>query len=293
MTQLADLIRAVAALLWPLFAFYLLYRFAPDIKSLAARLRKGKLLGQEIELGESLDRLDKTAAAVATEVAAVPQVTPGMPAEESDEGAIVQRVLAAAAQSPKAGLLLLASEIERQFRQLLASLGLLKARKNLPPHQAFAELDQWGGLPKHVASSLKLFWDVRNRLVHGHAASDDDILRAIDSGMTILRALQAIPHEVNIVYHPGVTIYTDAECRNAIEDARGVILETLSPGGLTKTKRIFPTTRTHFKKGVRVAWEWSNGRRFGRAWYRDPDTGDVRDAWGGSMEFIGRPLEEV
>lgn len=133
MSQFADLIRAVAALLWPLFAFYALYRFGPDIKSLAARLKKGKLLGQEIELGESLDRLDRTASAVASEVAAVPQLNSGPPADEPDEGEVVQRVLAAATQSPKAALLLLASEIEKQLRQLLASLGLLTGRKNFPP----------------------------------------------------------------------------------------------------------------------------------------------------------------
>lgn len=230
---------------------------------------------------------------MASEVAAVPQLTAGLPADIPDEGDVVQRVLAAATQSPKAALLLLASEMEKELRQLMASMGLLKGRKNLPLHRAFGELDEWGGLPKHIAASLKLFWDVRNRLVHGHTASDDDILRAIDSGVTILHALQAIPHEVNIVYHPGVAIYSDAECRNPIEDAQGVILETVVPGGVTKTRRIFPTTRTHFKKGVRVAWEWSDGRRFEQAWYRDPDTGQIKDAWRGSMEFIGRPLEEV
>jgi hypothetical protein len=293
MIQIADLVRAVAALLWPLFAFYALYRFGPDIKSLAARLKKGKLFGQEIELGESLDRLDRTAAAGASEVAAVPQLGSGSTADGPDEAEIVQRVLAAATQSPKAALLLLASEIEKQVRQLLASTGLHRGRKNIPLHQAFAELDKWGSLPRHVAASVKLFWDVRNRLVHGQTASDDDTLRVIDSGVTILRALQAIPHEVNIVYHPGVAIYADAECRNLIEGARGVILETVSPGGVTKTKRIFPTTLTHFKKGVRVAWEWSEGRRFAQAWYRDPDTGQIQAAWRGSMEFIGRALEEV
>lgn len=293
MTQIADLIRAIAALLWPLFAFYALYRFGPEIKSLAARLKKGKLLGQEIELSESLDRLDRTASAVASEVAAVPQPSPVPPPEGPDEGEVVQRVLAAATQSPKAALLLLASEIEKQVRQLLASTGLLKGRKNVPLHRAFAELDEWGGLPKHIAASLKLFWDVRNLLVHGHTAGDHDILRAIDSGVTILRALQAIPHEVNTVYHPGVTIYSDPECRKEIEAAWGVILETISPGGVTKTRRIFPTTRTHFKKGVRVAWEWSDARLFEQAWYRDPDTGEIRDGWGGSTEFIGRPLEDV
>lgn len=293
MAEAAELIKAVAALMWPLVAIYALYKFGGEIKTLAARLKRGKLLGQEIELGESLDRLDRSASAVATEVAAVPAAAEDGPSAEVGKPDVVHQVLATAANSPKAALLLLASEIERELRQVMASMGLLKNRRGLPVQQAFAELDEWGGLPKHVAASVKLFWDVRNRLVHGHVASDDDILRAIDSGVTILRALQAIPHEINIVYNPGVTIYSDAEGLKPVEGAKGVILETLSPGGVSKSKRIFPTTRTHFQKGVRVAWEWSNERQFDESWYRDPETGELKAAWSGALEFVGRPLDQV
>ncbi len=63
-----------------------------------------------------------------------------------------------------------------------------------------------GGRAEDVAAGVRPPRLMRS--VHGHTASDDDILRAIDSGVTILRALQAIPHEVNIVYHPGVAIYS-------------------------------------------------------------------------------------
>ena len=49
MTTLIDLLKALAPFAWPLFAFVALLRFEGELKGLLARLRKGKLLGQEIE----------------------------------------------------------------------------------------------------------------------------------------------------------------------------------------------------------------------------------------------------
>jgi hypothetical protein len=41
-------------------------------------------------------------------------------------------------------------------------------------------------IPEHVSGSVKLFQEVRSRIIHGGAADDEDILRAIDSGFTYL-----------------------------------------------------------------------------------------------------------
>jgi hypothetical protein len=46
----AELISAVASLLWPLFAFTSLFVFKKQIGDLVGRIKRGKLLGQEIEL---------------------------------------------------------------------------------------------------------------------------------------------------------------------------------------------------------------------------------------------------
>jgi hypothetical protein len=116
---------------------------------------------------------------------------------------------------------------------------------------------------------------------------------AAKTGMTILRALNVLPNEVNVVYHPGVEIFSDAAATKPIPDAKGVILETTSPGGVMKTFRIFPTTRTHFQKGKQVAWEWSMQKGWPAAWYRDPDTGTITQAWVSSAEFIGRHLDDI
>lgn len=295
MADIALVLHSVAALLWPVVAFAALWMFRPQIRELIARLRKGKLLGQEIELGDSLARLENSAVAAQSEVARLPTPAAHHFGRENEslpqaEASTIERVLTLSAQSPKAALLLLASELEREVRQLHGSLGLV-SRRSVPIHQAIAELDQYG-LPKHVPSSLRLFWDVRSRLIHGHHAGDADILSAIDSGIAILRALNAIPHEENVVYHPGVTVYSDAACTRQLQGVKGVILETTSPGGASKARRIYPSTRANFVKDKRVSWEWSGENSFEDAWYRDPDTGEIKLAWNSSMEFVGRNLDE-
>lgn len=294
MKEYAELISAIAALLWPLFAFTALFVFKAQIANLIGRLRRGKLLGQEIELSESLAKLEQSAVAVAKEVAALPTPDEPMQREEPKGDDQIKAVLHEAARSPKTALILLATEIEREARQLLASVGHLKGQRYMPLSQAMEVLGkQFGGLPSHVPSSLKFFWDARNRIIHGGQADPAEILRAIDSGITILKALQAFPREVNVVYHPGVTVYRDPMCQTPWPNVRGVILETETPGGTKKFFRIFPTTRTHFKKGKRVAWEWSDQQSWGEAWYKDPDTGEVKAAWSSAMEFVGRHLDEL
>ena len=295
MKEYVDLISAIATLLWPIFAFTVLFTFKKQITNLLERIKKGKVFGQEIELSDSLLKLGESAATVAQEVAAIPlSANTSSPIDEPDAIDETREILREAVQSPKAALLLLASDLEREARQLLASVGHLEGRRHVPLTQAIEVLDkQFGGLPGHIPSSLRFFWEARNKLIHGGDASDEDILRAIDSGITILKALKAFPREVNVVYHPGVDIFHDPLCRNRIEGVKGVILETESPGGTTKTFRIYPSTLLHYVKNKRVAWEWSFEKTWGEAWYKDPDTKEIKPAWSSAAEFVGRHLDEV
>lgn len=294
MKELGGLLSAIGSLLWPLLAFAVFLAYRKEIRSLLRRVRRGKLLGQEIELEESLDKLEASAKQAIVEVAAAPTPAPQIPGkgQTNQDDTSVERIIEQAAQSPKAALLLLASEIERELRLLLASTGWHGGRRAIGLKQGFELLGQTESLPRHVANSLRLFSDMRNRLVHGGAASDDEVLRALDSGLTILKALREIPHEVHNVYRAGVELFTDPELTQSLTDVRGIILESTSSGG-AKQLRIFPTTKRHFQKGNRVAWEWNDGKVWGPAWYRDPDTGQPKQAWQGSMEFTGRQLDEV
>jgi len=292
--QWAELVGAIAALLWPVLAFCALLMFRPEIKRVLGRIKKKKILGQELELEESLSELQQEATAAAQQVAALP-APPGstLPSAGFDHwNEADTKILEDSVHSPRAALLLLAAEIEREVRHVAASLGVPKGKQLLNLSQGLAILREKEALPSHVADSLKLFWQVRNQLVHGRAARDGDILRAIDSGSTILKAIRAIPHWVKIVQNPNLEIFADPGLTTRIEGARAVILDMVSPAGVSE-RHIFPSTRTHFRPGMRVAWEWNPERIFGPAWYRDLETAEIKQGWSESMEFIGRSVDSV
>jgi len=295
MQEFATLLQALAALLWPVFAFTALFAFRRQLADLLARLKKGKLLGQEIELNESLEKLQQAAEGAQVEVAALPQPNPSQKTEADVilDQSIAQRIIGEAAISPKAALISLATELERIAREVLATTGHLRGRRYIPIQQAISEIHQTYGLAAHVPSSLHYFWDVRNRLIHKGEGTNEDILRAIDSGLAILRALQAMPREVNIVHDPNVPVFSDQALTFPITNVHGVLLETHSPGGVSKSFRIYPSSQKHFAKGKQVSWEWNMSLVVGPAWYRDHKTGASKEAWSSSAEFIGRHLNEL
>jgi len=293
MEKLASLLQGIASLLWVAFAFVLLFRFAPQIGRLLDRLKKGKFLGQEIELEEELATLQTSAVALADEVKQLPRdgsgvITNGMGEFEAKTRGILEQ----AATSPKVALMTLSAELEKQAIHGLAARGLLNGRPTVPLSQALIELRQYG-FPPILEGSLNLFEIVRNKIIHGADATDEDALKALDSGIIILKAVSALPREVYVVSHPGVDMFSDSACTMPFRDIKGVLLEVTSPGGVSKRKSIFPTTLTHFKKGKQVAWEWGFGRSWPAAWYRDPDTQEIKSGWGESLEFRGRHLDDI
>jgi len=197
-------------------------------------------------------------------------------------------VLEGAARAPKAALMLLGSDIERELRELLAATGQLALRRYTSVPHEIARLE----LPGHLRESVVQFWAVRSKLVHGRDAGPDDIARAIDSGLLILNAIRALPREINVVHHAGTAVYADVQGHIPRTGVKALILETTGTDG-TRRFRIFPTTRNDYVKGQRVAWEWSGKNIFGESWYLDPDGDDIKYAWSESMEFVGRALDEA
>ncbi len=205
---------------------------------------------------------------------------------------VVDEILSEAARSPRVGLMLLSAELERFVRRLLLSSGWGDRRSTTSLRLGVERLVELGVLTASAASALSFFTSVRNEIVHGlRVASDEEVLRAIDSGIPLLRAIGAIPRERNVVAHQLVTVFSDDQGMVPLPDVRGLILETVSPGGVETSRRIFPTTREQdaYPVGAEVSWEWGS-RQWGEAWYRDPDTSEILPAWLGSLEFAGRPL---
>ena len=295
MQEIAALLQAVSALLWPILTFVALLMFKSQISDIAKRLKKGKLLGQEIELSESLNKLNEVAEIVTNEIAELPTDTKQIKSnkELASEMDIVRKIIGEAGRSPKAALIMLSAEIEKFATEFLATTGNLKGRRAISVRQAIQELHQSYGLPSHVLSSLEHFWEIRNRLIHKGEGGEEEILRAIDSGISILKALQAMPREINIVFEASVPIYYDLELKNVIPNVKGVILETYSASGVTKYYRIFPTTKNYEKKGKEVSWEWNMELVTGEAWYFDKVSNESKQAWHSAAEFVGRYLEEL
>ena len=291
---LAKLIAAIAILAWPTAAVVFMVLFRSEISSLLKRLKAGKFLGQEISLDQSLRTLNEEAESA---VESTPALVDGRQAATGTQlGSLddpVRRVLDEIPKSPIGALLILGAELERQLRELLWSAGWQHGVRKITITNAIEYLGRTGLVPTRLIGTVRLFLEIRNKILHGYGVTDSDTFRAIDAGISILRAILEIPIEINCVYHPGVEIYADPEGADIRRDVKGLILETKPPGSGATQKRIFPTSQMHYTQGSRVSWEWNPEKTIGASWYRNPDSGNIEPAWSESMEFVGRPLETI
>ena len=105
----------------------------------------------------------------------------------------IEEVLREASRSPRIGLMLLSAKMERAARDLANDIGLDVSRRPVTLSTMIRQLVQAEQLTDVDAEALNLFNHVRNRIVHGHDAGDDEIARAIDSGTRLLRLLLSRP----------------------------------------------------------------------------------------------------
>jgi uncharacterized protein YutE (UPF0331/DUF86 family) len=106
----------------------------------------------------------------------------------------IEEVLREAARSPRIGLMLLSSKMDRAARDLALAIGLDVGRRGgVPLSMLIRELVQAERITRQDANALGLFNQVRNQIVHGHDADDNEVARAIDSGTRLLRLLLSTP----------------------------------------------------------------------------------------------------
>jgi hypothetical protein len=204
--ELADLISAFAALMWPVAVLTIVGWFRPEFRAVLSRIRKGKFLGQEIELDELQAKTEEAEATEPVAVVISGAASTSAAGSVSAEGghieaagnagiaiaeAEIEEVLREASRSPRIGLMLLSAKMERAARDLAADFGVGVSRNNLSLSMLIRQLVEADQLTRQDAAALGLFNQVRNRIVHGHDAEDDEIARAIDSGTRLLRILLA------------------------------------------------------------------------------------------------------
>jgi uncharacterized protein YutE (UPF0331/DUF86 family) len=196
----AELFQGVAAVLWPLAFGYLIYTFKGDVRRLIAGrvLKKGKLFGQEFELEAQLDQLQKKTEALPEAHTALPSLASkgeDRPAKLTDVERevydVTRQVLLEAGTSPKAALMSLAAQMEAELRDLLQ-----KANAPVGPRTTWRDSVNFlrqRGVSADLLDSMIRFRDIRNRIIHGHEADDNNVLRALDLGLRILNAVRALP----------------------------------------------------------------------------------------------------
>jgi hypothetical protein len=292
----AELLRGIAALLWPITVLTVVVIFRRELRTLLSRLRKAKAFGQEVELDESLDQLERRT----EELSEVQEpITPPAVETTNEDLAddVFSQVREEAAGSPKAALVLVSAELERAVRDKLGDLGqmdLLRGRRPITLRTGLEELARRTNLSMETLDAVHRFSEVRNRIVHGYTNVDEEeVRRAINLGLDLLTAVRSVPSQVTVVLYPHVQVYADPEGKELRTDCHGVMLEIIDTDDSDMRTSVFPTTRTHFVKGMRVAWEWSSRRKWGESWYRNPESGEIEYGWSGSLEFIGRNLEEI
>jgi len=207
-----------------------------------------------------------------------------------------RRILEEALVSPKTALMQLTLEIDRELRKLLVSTGALGrylALASPTPPNALKLLSSVAGakVPEELKDTISEFWFLRNTAAH----QDSEVpLLAFDLGLSILRVLRGVPRPSYIVRKANVPLYADHSCQNQRQGVRGVLLETFGADGMSQGTTILPTTR-EYTEGTSVGWEWNYDKRqsWGDTWYKNAETGKCTQAWSGSMEFIGRDINEV
>ena len=209
--------------------------------------------------------------------------------------AAVQRVIDELSQSPSGALLILGAEIERALRRLFLTTGWSQPTDKASITNSVKHLREMGVLNEGIASSVRIFLDIRNRLLHGVkiAERDRETIWAIDVGLTVLRAVLAVPAQKHWVRYANIPVYSDADCLNLRQGVEAVLIEAESAGGIERQISAFPTTKLNWEIGSQVSWEFNMGRIFPNSWYRKPNTGEATVAWSSSAEFVGRNLEEV
>ena len=284
-----ELIVALSHLLWPVLVFVVIILFKSEISLLLMKIKKGKFLGQEIELNNSEINEFKTVTTEAAET--IPVVESVFDISTSN---VNEDVLTKANNDPKVGIFLLAIEIEKEITSLIASTGLLSNYRIKSIKLGFELLEKQNFISKSVLHSVSIFWNLRNKIIHGQEIGDDaQILRVLDIGVDLLKTLKLIPHQRLIIKETNIILYKDKEGKIVRPDVVGVIIDRISNTDTQPYPQILATTKRDYEVGVQVSWEWSFNNQWGETWYKNTTTGLIIPAWTESAEFVGRPIKDL
>jgi hypothetical protein len=125
-----------------------------------------------------------------------------------------------------------------------------------------------------------------------HVQGDKNISEsATITGIQILNGLYSIAVQENVVEMTNIKLYVDERCETELVGATGVMIRQTMTEGLEARLDVFPTTRTDYKAGERVTWDWNMARIWQAAWYKDPKTGAIKKL--SAADFVGSDLDSL
>lgn len=295
-----------AAVVWPFTCLILVWFFRGELRGILHRLRRLHGPGFDLETDKA-QRLEAETKIIQEEQ--YPE-RPVLPSAHLSETTVVEKpiphtsgtsdfssdtwLLKQADEAPAATALMARQLVESELRKLLAATGHLNRIGGQMKQAYFSEMlkaaEQSRFLSSELISSIKKFLSFANAVIHGQSAGNVGT-EIVAAGLNIVNSLRSIPHQRNFVYLPNVPIYSDPQCTVPAK-GHGIMLEAVLPPNDMKVHYIYPTTRNHFQKGKEVAWEWNTANKWNETWYRD-ESQQIKMAWSGSFEFVGRRLEDV
>jgi hypothetical protein len=141
-------------------------------------------------------------------------------------------------------------------------------------------------LPEPLIQAISTVLAMRNSAAHTQVVDP-----AADLALDALQTLRSIHRDYVRVRHSDVVLFRDQSLTSP-HDRRGVMVVQVDEAGTVQEPQVFPRS-TEFHDGRFVTWSWDMERvSQDEAWYRDPDTGRVKMAWGAAATFAGREYPE-
>lgn len=279
---LIEIIKIIPSLFWQFLILITVLVYRTEIWSFLRKIKKWSIFGNDFELSDEINKLED-------EVEKIERNTPitmDTPKETNEE------VIIKFDRDWKMTLIQIAIEIEKEIKKIMLLTWWSYNQNIVSLKQSFKFLIKNWALPNNLSSSIDIFLNIRNKIIHSNwVVPEDEVLRMVDLWFSLLKNIRAIPHEINRVYKKDIDLYSDKELRNKVNNASWLLLETISAWEVMKSYRIFPTMRSDYVEWKIVAWEWSFDHWWWETYYMNPISKKIELAWISSAEFIWRTID--
>lgn len=189
MDLINTLISSLAEASWPIAVVFLVLRFESEIRNIFKRIKKGKFFGQEFEL--EIDEFQNITEQAFEKLEVKPNKHQVSNSKALDKD--IEEIMKVTAIKSELGVVALTPLLEREIRTLAESFEIPSC---LSIRKLCELLVSKGHVPEQIIKSINLFFDLRNKIIHGHSKIEkpNDIIRVLDIGLQLFKIIRTIQH---------------------------------------------------------------------------------------------------